>query len=231
MTLSRIDDPEMQYSVRMRQASLLAREKRVDDALVMVRSATPQDDEDEVLGALTQAQILRDANRIDEAAETLAAANTEFPDTVEIKYDLGMLYERQGKIKEFEAQMREVIALDPDHAHAYNALGYTLADRNIRLQEAQTLILRAQELMPDDPYILDSLGWVYYRMGRNDLAISNLKKAYEARPEAEIAAHLGEVLWRDGQRDEALQRFREGIKADASNDTLRETLKRLRVKL
>jgi len=231
ITLGRVDDPAMLHTVRLRQASLLARLGRVEEALATARSASPRDDEDAVQGVLTVAQILRDAGRVDEAVAELRSADADYPDTAEIKYDLAMLVERKGKLTDFERLMREVIELAPDHAHAYNALGYTLADRNVRLQEAQTLILRAHELLPDDPYILDSLGWVYFRMGRNDLALTYLQKAYDTRPEAEIAAHLGEVLWREDRRDEAMQRWREGAQADADNATLHETLRRMGVKL
>jgi len=229
--LGRVDDPSMLHAVRLRQANLLARQGRVEEALATARSASPLDDEDAVQGVLTVAQILRDAGRVDEAIVELRSADADYPDTAEIKYDLAMLLERKGTLMDFERLMREVIELAPDHAHAYNALGYTLADRNVRLQEAQTLILRAHELLPDNPYILDSLGWVYFRMGRNDLALTYLQKAYDARPEAEIAAHLGEVLWREGRRDEAMQRWSEGAQADADNATLHETLRRMGIKL
>jgi len=231
IALGRIDDPDMFHGVRLRQARLLAVQGRYDEALAMARSASPQDDEDTLRGILAVAQILRDAERLDEALAELRAADADYPDTVEVKYDLAMLYERQGSLGDFERLMREVMTLAPDHAHAYNALGYTLADRNIRLSEAKALILRAHELLPDDPYIMDSLGWVYFRMGLNDLALRYLQQAYDARPEAEIAAHLGEAFWRAGQRAEARQRWREGMRIDADNPTLRETLRRLGVAL
>jgi len=227
--LGRIDDPGMRHSVRLRQAALLAQQGRIEQALAVARSATPQDDDDAVLGTLAVAQILRNAGRIDQAIAELTRADADYPDSIEIKYDLAMLYERQGSLAYFERLMREVLVLDPDHAHARNALGYTLADRNIRLQEAQALIQRAHELLPDDPYIMDSLGWVYFRMGRNDLALDYLQKAYDMRPEAEIAAHLGEALWQEGRRDEAMQRWREGAQADGESTTLRDTLRRLGV--
>jgi len=229
ITLGRVDDPTMLHAVRLRQAALLASQQRVEEALATARSASPQDDEEAVSGVLAVAQILRNAGRLDEAIAELKAADADYPDAVEIKYDLAMLYERQNKFADFERLMREVMTLAPEHAHARNALGYTLADRNTRLPEAQALIQRAHELLPDDPYIMDSLGWVYFRLGRNDLALRYLQQAYDARPDAEIAAHLGEVLWREDRRDEALQRWREGVRTDEGNPTLRETLRRLGV--
>jgi len=227
--LGRIDDPGARYSARLRQAVLRARQGNVDEALAMIGSAAPQDDEETILGLLTRAQILRDAGRLDEAIATLAKADAEYPDTTEIKYELAMLYERAGKVAEMERLLRQIIALDPEHAHAHNALGYTLADRNERLPEALELITRALSLLPGDPYILDSMGWVQFRLGHNDKAIDYLRQAYALRPEAEIAAHLGEVLWVTGRRDEAMKMLREAAAKDADNRTVRDTLRRLKV--
>ncbi|KAG0922423.1 hypothetical protein G6F31_019920 [Rhizopus arrhizus] len=151
----------------MRQAALRAKSGRVDDALAMIDAAGPQDDEERTLGVLPKAQILRDADRIQQAVSTLEAADQALPDTVEIKYELAMLYERQNRLADLERMLRQVIALDPDHAHAYNALGYTLADHNQRLPEALDLITQALELSPNDTLILDSMGWVKYRMGES----------------------------------------------------------------
>jgi len=229
--LDRIDDPSVRYSARMRQAGLRAKQGRVDDALALIRGADPQDDEEATLGTLTSAQILRDAGRLDQAVDLLVQANAETPDSTEIKYELAMLYERQGNVAEMERLLRDVIALDPEHAHAYNALGYTLADRNQRLPEALKLISHALELSPGDPFILDSMGWVKYRMGERSAAIEYLERAYRKRPEAEIGAHLGEVLWAAGQREPALEVFRDAASRDGDNTTLRDTLKRLGVGL
>jgi tetratricopeptide (TPR) repeat protein len=124
-----------------------------------------------------------------------------------------------------------VIALDSGHAHSYNALGYALADRNQRLPEALRLITRALEISPQDPFIMDSMGWVKYRLGDRAAAIDYLSKAYSKRPETDIAAHLGEVLWVQGQRDEALKVFREGASREPKNPVLLETVRRLGVKL
>ena len=124
-----------------------------------------------------------------------------------------------------------MIELDPGHAHSYNALGYAMADRNQRLQEALKLITRALEISPDDPFIMDSMGWVKFRLGDNAAAVDYLQRAYSKRPEADIAAHLGEVLWKQGQRDEARKIFNEGVTREPRNPTLLETTKRLGVNL
>lgn len=228
--LGRIDDPTLRYSVRMRQAALRAKSGRVDDALAMVDSAGPQDEEERALGALTKAQILRDADRVGEAVTALEAADQALPDTVEIKYELAMLYERQNRLADLERMLRQVIALDPDHAHAYNALGYTLADHNQRLPEALDLITQALELSPNDPFILDSMGWVKYRMGDSTAAADYLRRAYSVRPEADIAAHLAEVLWSQGKRDQATELLRAALQKDPRNKTVLDVVKRLGVR-
>ena len=229
--LGRIDDPTLRYSVRMRQAALRAKSGRVDDALAMIDSAGPQDEEERALGALTKAQILRDADRIGQAVTALEAADQALPDTVEIKYELAMLYERQNRLADLERMLRQVIALDPDHAHAYNALGYTLADHNQRLPEALDLITQALELSPNDPFILDSMGWVKFRMGDTTAAADYLRRAYSVRPEADIAAHLAEVLWAQGKRDQATDLLRAALRKDPKNKTVQDVVKRLGVSL
>ncbi len=229
--LGRIDDPTLRYSVRMRQAALRAKSGRVDEALAMIDSAGPQDEEERALGSLTKAQILRDADRIGQAVAALEAADQALPDTVEIKYELAMLYERQNRLADLERMLRQVIALDPDHAHAYNALGYTLADHNQRLPEALDLITQALELSPNDPFILDSMGWVKFRMGDTIAAADYLRRAYSVRPEADIAAHLAEVLWAQGKRDQATDLLRAALQKDPKNKTVQDVVKRLGVNL
>jgi tetratricopeptide (TPR) repeat protein len=130
-----------------------------------------------------------------------------------------------------ERLLRQVISIKPDYSQAYNALGYSLAERNQRLPEAKALIQKALEYAPGDPFITDSLGWVEFRMGRKAEAIKLLETAYRAKPDTEIAAHLGEVYWVNGQRDKAIAVWKEGMLLNPDNDTLRQTLKRLRVKL
>ncbi len=229
--LAKIEDPSARHAARLRQALIRARQGQVDQALAIIDAAGPDTDEEVVLGATTAAQILRDADRIDDAIARLKVADQQQPDSVEIKYELAMLNERRGQIKETERLLREVIALDSGHAHSYNALGYALADRNQRLPEALKLITRALEISPQDPFIMDSMGWVKYRMGDRTAAIDYLSKAYAKRPETDIAAHLGEVLWVNGQRDEALKIFREGAAQDPKNPVLLEAVRRLGAKL
>ena len=125
-----------------------------------------------------------------------------------------------------ESNLARLIQLRPDNAHAYNALGYSLADRNIRLPEAKKLIEKALELAPDDYFIIDSMGWVLYRMGDLKGAAVQLRRAWQGRPDAEIGAHLGEVLWELGERDEARRIWQEALKASPENESLQKTVKR-----
>src|SRR3546814_19477487 len=136
------------------------------------------------------------------------------PDTPEIKYDLAMLYERQGKLDEFETLMRRVIELDPDNANAYNSLGYTYADQNTQLDEARDLLDHALELEPNNPFILDSMGWYLYRVDDLQGALDYLQRSYRQLPSADVAAHLGEVLWKMKQHAKARKVWRQGFRSE-----------------
>jgi Flp pilus assembly protein TadD len=127
-----------------------------------------------------------------------------------------------------ERDLRTVISIKPDHAHAYNALGYALAERNIRLPEALELIRKSISLAPEDAFILDSLGWVQYRMQQIDKALATLRRAYRIRPDPEIAAHLGEVLWVSGKKDDAQQLWRRALLENPDNATLIAVIERFK---
>jgi tetratricopeptide (TPR) repeat protein len=226
--LARVDNPKRALEVQTRRASLLARQGRVPQARELVRSAPERNPGDARAKLLAEAQVLREVKQWSEAYAVLEAANQRFPDDADLLYEQAMMAEKIGQLDAMEAQLRRVMALKPEHAHAYNALGYSLADRNLRLNEAKTLIERALQLTPGDPFITDSLGWVEFRLGNLDEALRLLRQAYKARPDAEIGAHLGEVLWAMGQRDEARRIWAEASSRDASNDVLRETLVRLK---
>ena len=149
------------------------------------------------------------------------------PQDPDLQYDLAMAADKVGKPDEMEALLRQVISSKPDYPHAYNALGYSLADRNIRLNEARALITKALEFAPNDPYIIDSLGWVEFRSGNLQEAEKILRNAYQSKHDAEIAAHLGEVLWNLQQTSQAKAIWKEGLNLSPDNETLQETMKRL----
>ena len=229
--LAKIDSPKRALEVQVRRASLLAREGNVKEARDLIRRVPEKTPEDARAKVLAEAQVLRDAKLWRDANDVLAQANKKYPDDVDMIYEQSMMAEKLNRLADMERLLRRVIELKPDHQHAYNALGYSLAARNVRLPEARTLIKKALELSPGEPSITDSLGWVEYRLGNKPEAVRLLREAYRGQPDAEIAAHLGEVLWVSGQVDEARQVLREARKRDATNDVLRETLTRLRVDL
>jgi tetratricopeptide (TPR) repeat protein len=229
--LAKIDSPQRVLEVQVRRASLLAREGKVSQARELIRRLPEKTPEDARAKVLAEAQVLRDAKLWAEASSVLNQASQKFPNDVDLIYEQSMMFEKLNKLADMERLLRRVIELKPDSQQAYNALGYSLADRNVRLPEARTLIQKALELSPGEPSITDSMGWVEYRLGHRDEALRLLRDAYRAQPDAEIAAHLGEVLWVDGQTDEARRVLREARTRDAGNDVLRETLTRLRVDL
>jgi tetratricopeptide (TPR) repeat protein len=229
--LAKVDQPQRALEVLTRRASLLARQGNIQAARELLRRDVQRDPDDLRARLLAEAQVMRDVKRWAEAREALVEANQRFPDDVDLLYEQAMVEERLEHGAEMERLLRKVIALKPDHAQSYNALGYSLADRRERLPEARELIKQALALTPDDPFITDSLGWVEFRLGNKAEALKLLKQAYAARPDAEIAAHLGEVLWNGGQRDEARNIWREAKGRDGDNEVLNETLSRLKAGL
>lgn len=228
--LQLIPDAPNLLSVQARRADLLARQGKIREARAIIRAVPAEGPNQQRLKQIAEIQLLRDANLPQEAYALQARLQTQFPDDIELAYDTALMAERAGKTHEMERLLRSIIERKPDFQHAYNALGYSYADRNIKLEEAQALIQKALDMTPGDPFITDSLAWVHFRRGHLDEAEKLLEQAYETRQDAEIAAHLGEVLWAQNKRDRALKVWREGLQTDDSNATLLETLKRLNVK-
>lgn len=229
--LAKVESPQRVLEVQTRRAALLARQGKLGQARELIRRVPERTPEEARAKLLAEAQVLRDVKRWSEANTVLAQANQQFENDPDLLYEQSMMAEKLNRIDDMERLLKRVIALKPDHHHAYNALGYSLADRNVRLPEAKTLIQKALSLSPGEPFITDSLGWVEFRLGNREEALRLLRTAYKARPDPEIAAHLGEVLWSLGQKDEARRVWREGRQRDGGNDVLRETLARLRVDL
>jgi len=229
--LEKIQGGELYISAVSKRAQLIAREGDVDKARSLIQDTTPRNQRERYALISAESQVLREAKRHQESFDLLDKAVAKDPDAPDLLYDHAMAAERLDQIALMEKSLRKLIELRPDSAHAYNALGYTLADRNQRLPEALDLIKKAIELMPDDPQIIDSLGWVYYRMGDLPTALKHLRKAYATKPDVEVAAHLGEVLWTSGARDEALKVWREASGREPKNEVLRGTLARLNVAL
>ncbi|MDP1733358.1 MAG: tetratricopeptide repeat protein [Sulfuritalea sp.] len=210
---------------KVRAAQVLLRQNKLDEArerLAAARAGTPGDSR----LVVAEAQLLRDAGRHADAFAFLVKALEVQPDQPELLYETALTAEKLGYVDVMERHLRRLIALKPDSAQAYNALGYSLADRNLRLDEAAQLIDKALSLTPDDPFILDSKGWVLFRQGKPAAALEALQKAYAQKPDAEIAAHIGEVLWALGRSGEALAVWREATKAHPTNEVLAATIKR-----
>jgi Flp pilus assembly protein TadD len=212
---------------RVRSASAMAKQGKLAEARAYLRNAGSQNESQRVQLLVAEAQLLREAGMNKDAFDLLGRALADSPDQPELMYDYALTAEKVDRFDVLESSLVRLIQLRPDHAHAYNALGYSLADRNIRLPEAKKLIEKALELAPNDYFIIDSMGWVLYRMGDLKGAVEQLRRAWQGRPDGEIGAHLGEVLWELGEREEARRIWQEALKASPENESLQKTLKRL----
>ena len=227
--LNLIEEPALQFQIKVHRAVLEARLGDLRKAHRTLDGLGILAKRDQAVVDLTRASILREAGRTDQAVAVLERADKELPDTPEIKYDLAMLYASQGRYEDLEPLLRQVIVLQPYNANAYNALGYTFADLNKNLDEAQDLLEQALELEPDNPYILDSVGWYLYRVGDHQAALEYLMRSYETLPDPEVAAHLGEVLWAKGRRNEATEVWKKAWQANKPNYSLQRTMQRFGV--
>ena len=229
--LAQIENPQGLLDVQVRRASVLAAQGKLDEARALLQQLPTNTPELQRVALMAEVQLLRDNQKYQPALDLLAAASAKDPKDGDLIYEQAMLADKMGNTAEMERLLRALIASHPDYHHAYNALGYSLADRGVQLPEARVLIQKALTFAPNDPFINDSLAWVEFRAGNLPEALRILEIAYKARPDAEIAAHLGEVLWASGQKDRAIATWKEGLQRSADNETLLETLKRLQVKL
>ncbi|MCG6874676.1 MAG: tetratricopeptide repeat protein [Betaproteobacteria bacterium] len=213
---------------QVRQAQVLSKEGNLDGARKFLQSVNASNNQQRVQLILAEAQLLREAGQPEEAFAVVGRALEKLPDNTDLLYDYAMLAEKIDRIDILESSLRKVISIKPDHAHAYNALGYSLADRSMRLPEARELVEKALALSPDDAFIIDSMGWVEYRLGDSEKALEYLRKAYAERQDPEIAAHLGEVLWATGHHSEAEKVWNEALAKAPDNDTLIKTIKRFK---
>ena len=229
--INKIENSAEMMQAQTRRASILASRGQLAEGRQLIRSLPERNPGDARLKLLAEVSLLRDLKQYKLAYDLLAQAVVASPRETDLLYDQAMMAEKLGQLPEMERLLRRVIEIKPDAYNAYNALGYSFADRNVRLPEARQLIKKALEFVPDDPFIRDSLAWVEFRMGNNTEAVKIFADAFKTKPDAEIAAHYGEVLWAMGQRDKALGIWREGQLLNPENETLLETLKRLKVRL
>jgi len=229
--LAQIEPGEAYLNAQVKRAQVIAKRGDMAGARKLLRELSVSGDREEAQLVIAEGQLLRDANQLQEAMNVFKAGVARFPTNTDLLYDYAMVAEKSGQWDVMESALRKIMELAPNNQHAYNALGYSLAERNIRLQEALALVDKALKLAPDDPFIMDSMGWVQFRLGNLKEAETLLRRAYDLRPDVEIAAHLGEVLWVKGQKEDAQRLWRDAQTKDPQNDTLKSTLARLNVNL
>ena len=225
--LERVQPESARHAAMVQRAETLNSQGKYDLALQQIRALPSDTDEQRHVRHLAEVQLLDRAGRHAEALAVLDASISRTPDNAELLYARGMTHERMDNFSAAEQDLRKVMALRPDSPNAFNALGYTLADRNQRLPEARELISKALALSPDSGAIQDSMGWVEYRLGNLKEARRWLEKAFVAEPQAEVAAHLAEVLWQLGEREQAGKILEEGLVLDRNDTILLETMQRL----
>ncbi|MBA3995645.1 MAG: pilus assembly protein TadD [Candidatus Accumulibacter sp.] len=217
---------EQQFPARLRLVRILGEQGKLDEARRQLHATQAKTPQEGVQLLLAEAQLLRDAKQFQQAYDLLDKALAEQPVQPELLYEAALLAEKLGQVDTLERLLRRLIEVQPASAQAYNALGYSFAERNIRLPEARELIAKALALAPDDPFIMDSMGWVLYRQGELAGALAHLERAYAQRQDPEIAAHLGEVLWMLGRKDDARRTLREASKNHPANEVLADALKK-----
>lgn len=218
---------EQYIAARSRAAQILLQQGKNEEARTLLHETRGSSNAERTQLTMAEAQLLREAGRHTEAFTLLETALKNQPDSPELLYESALTAERLGKPDVLEAHLTRLLKIAPDHAHALNALGYSWADRNIRLPEAYELISRALSLMPEDPFIMDSLGWVLYRQGKLGEALTTLQRAYSLKADPEIAAHIGELLWAMNRKDEARRLLSEAARQNPDSEVLNATIKKL----
>lgn len=222
----KVQDGEYAYAAHLRAAYLLYKMGKLDEARDYLHQTVAQNNQQRVQVMTIEAQILREAKQPEAAYQVLMQGLEKLPNHPELLYEAAMLADQIGKHEVFEQMMRKVIQLRPDYAQAYNALGYSLLDRNERVQEGMQLVEKANQLAPNDFAIIDSVGWGHYRLGNIPKSLEFLRRAYNGNPDPEIAAHLGEVLWVQGEKGEAKRVWDDALKSHPDNAVLQEAIKR-----
>ncbi|MDH4235569.1 MAG: tetratricopeptide repeat protein, partial [Gallionella sp.] len=217
---------EHYFAAQIRIAFLLNKRGQLAEALKHLHQTKAIDNQQRVQLVLIEAQMLRAANQSAEAYRLLQQNLEKLPNHPDLLYETAMAADLNGEHEVFEKLMRKLIQIKPDHAHAYNALGYSLLERKERIPEAMELVSKALQLAPDDAAIMDSMGWGYYRSGNLDESLKLLRRAYDANPDPEIAAHLGEVLWVRSNKEEARKIWQDSLKANPGNTLLQAVIKK-----
>ncbi len=219
-------DGEYVYAARLREAYLLNKEGKLNEARAALKSAPAASNQQRVTLILIEAQMLREAKQFDASYRILTEALEKIPNHPQLLFEAAMAADKLGKPELFEQLLRKLLQVAPEHAQANNALGYSFLERNVRLEEGMQLVEKAYQLAPDDAAITDSVGWGYYRLGKLDKSLEFLRRAFATNPDPEIAAHLGEVLWVQGSKDEARKIWQDTLKTHPDSDSLRVLIKR-----
>ena len=227
---SEVESPEHAFEAQSRLGVALSHQGKLQEARQHLHSLHPKSEAQRVQLALAEEQILREAKQYAEAFDVLTRILGELPDNTDLLYARALLAEKLNRLDVAEADLRRVLKKEPKNSHALNALGYTLADRTTRYAEALQFIEQALAVKPDDPFILDSMGWVQYRLGNMAEAVKYLRSAFEKRSDAEIAAHLGEVLWVMGDRAAAESVWKGALKQTPDNEALLGVINKFRGK-
>ncbi len=217
---------EYQFPAQLRVVYLLSKRGKPDEARHYLQQAKAATNQQRVQLVMIEAQLLREAMQFSEAYHVLQQGLVKFPNHPELLYEAAMMGDRLGKYDVSEQLLRKLIQIKPDHAHAYNALGYSLLERNVRVAEAVLLVEKALQLAPGDHAIMDSVGWAYFRSGKLDESVKMLSRAFADNPDPEIAAHLGEALWARGDREQAAKLWQDSLKDNPGNVQLQAVIKR-----
>jgi tetratricopeptide (TPR) repeat protein len=223
-----VEQGEHYINARIRHAGLTAKQGKLDEARQQLQQIQVQNNQQRALLIQAEAQLLREEKMHQTAFDVLDKGLEKLPNHPELLYDHAMAAEKLDKLEVMEKDLRHLIQLKPDNAHAYNALGYAFAERGTRLAEARELLEKATALAPQDAFIMDSLGWVYFRLGQHAKALELLRHALELSRDPEIAAHLGEVLWTQGQHDEARLVWQSALKRAPESEVLRNVMQKFK---
>ena len=226
--LDKISSGKLFVEAKILTAEIIAENRSVDDGIASLSKYKNLSPDDKLQFLKAKTSLLYNNNRQQDAFDLMKGADSNFNNSAEFKYDYAMLAEKMGNLLLMEQLLKEAIKIKPDYAYAYNALGYSYADRNIKLADAKKYIEIALSISPNNHYIMDSMGWLHFRMGNIEIALQFIEKAYKIQKDPEIAAHLGEILWKMGKLKQAEKVWEESIKTYPSNTVLIETFERLR---
>ena len=226
--LDKISSGSLFIEAKILTAEVITKNKSLEDGIASLSQYKNLSSEDKLQFLKAKVSLLYNNDRKQDAFDLMKKEDANFNNSPEFKFDYAMLAEKMGNLLLMEQLLKEAIKLKPDYAFAYNALGYSYADRNINLADAKKYIEIALSISPNNHYIMDSMGWLHYRLGNIEIALQFIEKAYKIQEDPEIAAHLGEILWKLGKLKQAEEIWEASIMKFPSNTVLLETFERLR---